>query len=115
MWVYSEFSSTVLQMSLLLAIAAELFLPVFNRWGMKVYVPLMAALQVIIFMGMWWFEAQRISNVSYWFEGSELHVLPFGWTIHATFGTVVLAAAIAWFAVVVAEGPALPTDIDSAE
>ena len=36
-------------------------------------------------------------------------------TIHATFGTVVLAAAIAWFAVVVAEGPALPTDNASAE
>ena len=108
MWVYSEFSSTVFQMSLLLALAAELFLPAFNRWGMKVYVPLMATAQVVIFMGMWWVEAQRISNVSYWFEGSELHVLPFGWTIHATFGTVVLAAAIAWFAVVVAEGPSLP-------
>ena len=108
MWVYSEFSSIVFQMSLLLALAAELFLPVFHRWGMKVYVPLMAAAQVVIFMGMWWLEAQRISNVSYWFEGSELHVLPFGWTIHATFGTVVLAAAIAWFAVVVAEGPTPP-------
>ena len=82
-------------MSLLLAIAAELFLPVFHRWGMKVYIPLMAAAQVVIFMGTWWVEAQRISNVSYWFEGNELHVLPFGWTIHATFGTVVLAAAIA--------------------
>ena len=33
MWVYAEFSSIVFQMSLLLALAAELFLPVFHRWG----------------------------------------------------------------------------------
>ena len=31
----------------------------FHRWGMKVYIPLMAAAQVVIFMGMWWFEAQQ--------------------------------------------------------
>ena len=31
---------------------------------MKAYVPLMAAAQVVIFMGMWWLEAQQISNVS---------------------------------------------------
>ena len=112
MWVYSEFSSAVFQMSLLLAIAAELLLPVFNRWGMKAYVPLMASVQVTIFMGMWWFEAQRISNASFWFEGSELHVLPFGWTIHATFGVIVLAATVAWFATVVAGQP-LPPELNA--
>ena len=70
--------------------------------------------QVTIFMGMWWFEAQRISNASFWFEGSELHVLPFGWTIHATFGVIVLAATVAWFATVVAGQP-LATRIECAK
>ncbi len=111
MWVYTEFSQTVFQMSLLLAVAAELFLPVFRRWGMKVYVPLMAATQVVIFMARWWIEAQSISNVLYWTEGLNLHVLPFGWSVHATFGTIVLAAAVAWFAVVVAEAPSMPDDV----
>ncbi|MGB1485332.1 MAG: hypothetical protein ACPG9E_05005, partial [Poseidonia sp.] len=72
--------------SLLLALLAEVFLPVFNRWGTKVYIPLMASMQVVVFMAMWWIQARTLSNVGYWFEGDELHVLPFGWTIHATFG-----------------------------
>lgn len=110
MWVYSEFDGTVLQMSLLLALLAEVFLPVFNRWGTKVYIPLMASMQVVVFMAMWWIQARTLSNVGYWFEGDELHVLPFGWTIHATFGVVVLSAAIAWFSVVVADGPSLPVE-----
>lgn len=108
MWVYAEFDQNVLVMSLILAFIAELSLPLFNRWGMQVYVPLVAAAQVMVFMLKWWFEAQSLSNVLYWTEGDNLHVLPFGWTIHATLGTVVLAAFIAWFAVVVAEGPSAP-------
>ena len=113
MWVYAEFDQTVLVMSLILAFIAELSVPVFYRWGMQVYVPLVAAAQVLVFMLMWWFGAQSLSNVLYWTEGGDLHVLPFGWTIHATVGTVIVAASIAWFAVVVADGPTAPPLIES--
>ena len=80
---------------------------------MQVYVPLVAAAQVLVFMLMWWFGAQSLSNVLYWTEGGDLHVLPFGWTIHATVGTVIVAASIAWFAVVVADGQTAPPLIES--
>lgn len=113
MWVYAEFDQTVLMMSLILAFIAELSVPVFYRWGTQVYVPLVAAVQVLVFMLMWWFGAQSLSNVLYWTEGGNLHVLPFGWTIHATVGTVIVAASIAWFAVVVADGPTVPALVES--
>lgn len=111
MWVYSEFDRTVLQMSLVWAVIGEIALPVHRKYGIQVYVPFMAAMQVVVFMTSWFIRAQDISNVTYWNEGLELHVLPFGWTIHATMGAVVVAAGIAWFATVVAAGPALPSDL----
>ena len=114
MWVYSQFDQTVLWMSLVLATIGELAVPLNKKFGMGVYVPFMAAMQVLVLMTSWFIQAQDISNVTYWTEGTELHVLPFGWTIHATMGAVVVAAGIAWFATVVAVGPEMPKELHEA-
>ena len=49
-----------------------------------------------------------ISNVTYWTEGNDLHVLPFGWTIHSTIGSVVICAAIGWLASIIGFPPNTP-------
>ena len=113
-WVYSQFDQTVLWMSLVWATIGELAVPLNKKFGMGVYVPFMAAMQVLVLMTSWFIQAQDISNVTYWTEGTELHVLPFGWTIHATMGAVVVAAGIAWFATVVAVGPEMPKELHEA-
>ena len=114
MWVYSEFDRTVLLMSLAWAVIGEMALPLHKNFGMQVYVPFMVAMQVLVLMVSWFIQAQDVSNVTYWTEGTELHVLPFGWTIHSTMGAVVVAAGIAWFATIVAVGPDMPKELHEA-
>ena len=43
-----------------------------------------------------------------WWEGTDLHVAPFGWTVHATFGAVVLCAFVGVMATTLAFPPSLP-------
>ena len=37
----------------------------------------------------------RYLDTRYWIEGVNLHVIPFGWSIHSTVGSIVVSATIA--------------------
>ena len=100
-WVYSEFDSQNLTMGVTLAIVAEIVALGYNRIGPKVYIPLMAASQVIVFMAYGLMNVGDIAPTS-WIEGVNLHVIPFGWSIHSTIGSIVVCAAIGWFASIIA-------------
>ena len=104
-WVYSEFDSQNLTMGVTLAIVAEIVALGYNRIGPKVYIPLMAASQVIVFMAYGLMNVGDIAPTSYWIEGVNLHVIPFGWSIHSTIGSIVVCAAIGWFASIIAFPP----------
>ena len=92
-------------MGVTLAIVAEIFALGYNRIGPKVYIPLMAASQVIVFMAYGLMNVGDIAPTSYWIEGVNLHVIPFGWSIHSTIGSIVVCAAIGWFASIIAFPP----------
>ena len=49
-----------------------------------------------------------------WWEGTNLHMAPFGWTVHATFGAVVLCAFVGVMATTLAFPPSLP-DLNETE
>ncbi|MGB1589699.1 MAG: hypothetical protein ACPHDO_05115 [Candidatus Poseidoniaceae archaeon] len=112
-YVYTTFDNDILYMGLAWALIVELALPLYQKWGPKFYVPFIVATQVIVVMVSWYLKASDISNVSYWIEDGDLHVLPFGWTIHSTIGAVVVCATIGWLASVIGfppEKPDLNTD-----
>jgi hypothetical protein len=110
-WVYSEFDSNNLTMGLTLAIAAEIVAFGYERIGPKVYIPLMAASQVIVFMIYGLIGVGDIADTSYWIEGVNIHVIPFGWSIHSTIGSIVVCASIGWFASLIAFPPQHPDAI----
>ena len=108
LYVYTEFDIDVIYMGIIWATLVELALPMYNKWGPKLYIPFIVATQVIVVMVSWYLKASDISNVSYWVEDGDLHVLPFGWTIHSTIGAVVVCATIGWLASVIGFPPEKP-------
>ena len=108
LFVYTTFDRNVLYMGIVFAAIAELAVPLYKKWGAQIYLPLIAASQVIVLLVSVYIQASSISNVTYWFEGSDLHILPFGWTIHSTIGSVVVCATIGWLASVMAFAPQKP-------
>ena len=111
-WVYSEFDSSNFTMGLTLAIVAEIVAFSYDRIGPKVYIPLMAASQVIVFMIYGVMSVGDIADASYWIEGVNIHVIPFGWSIHSTIGSIVVCASIGWFASLIAFPPQHPKEIE---
>ena len=109
-WVYSEFDYSLLSMGVVLALFSEVFLFVQNKIGPKAYIPLMVALQVVVLLLFMLNFTSEISNVNYWIEGVNLHVLPFGWSIHSTVGAIVLCATIGWVGSIIAFPPKIPEE-----
>ena len=109
LYVYTEFDNSVLYMGMCWAILMELALPLYHTWRERVYIPFVVATQVMILIVSSFIATSDISNVNYWIEGGELHVLPFGWTIHSTIGSVVICATIGWFASVIGFPPRNPS------
>ena len=104
-WVYSEFDNSVFFMGLTLAAVAELGLIVYHFKGASVYLPMIVASQVLVLLA---FSLQKVSDISdtnYWIEGVNIHVIPFGWSIHSTVGAVVMCAVIGWFTSILAFTP----------
>ena len=95
-------------MGVTLAIVAEIVALAYNRIGPKVYIPLMVASQVMVFMIYGLMSVGDIADTSYWIEGINIHVIPFGWSIHSTIGSIVVCASIGWFASLIAFPPQHP-------
>jgi len=112
-WVYSEFDSNNLTMGITLAIIAEIVALGYDRIGPKVYIPFMVASQVIVFMMFALMRVSDISDTTYWIEGVNLHVIPFGWSIHSTIGSIVVCATIGWVASLIAFPPKHPKGIEN--
>ena len=103
-WVYAEFDQSMLVMGLIWAVLVEALRFMWIRGWRASFVAAAVALQVLVFQvtllvrGPW----------ATWWEGTDLHMVPFGWTVHATFGAVVLCAFVGVMATTLAFPPALP-------
>ena len=91
------------------AMVVELGLPILQRGWKRLFVPLVTTSQVSVVMISWWWRSEEWASSTYWIEGTNLHMLPFGWTIHATFGALVMCAFIGWIMSVVAFPPTIPS------
>ena len=111
-WVYSEFDSNNLTIGVTLAIVAEVLALGYDRIGPKIYIPLMVASQVIVFMIFALMSVSDIADTNYWIEGVNIHVIPFGWSIHSTIGSIVVCATIGWVASLIAFPPKHPKGIE---
>lgn len=111
-WVYSEFDARLLWMGVTLALLAEIGTLAYKKAGPHVYISLAAASQVVVLLLFSLADAARLTNTRYWVEGVNIHVVPFGWSVHSTFGAIVVCALIGWITGVVAMSPAVPTIID---
>jgi len=107
-WVYSEFDARLLWMGVTLALLAEIGMLAYKKIGAHVYISLVAASQVVVLLVFSLAEAARLTNTRYWIEGVNIHVIPFGWSVHSTFGAIVVCALIGWITSVVAMSPAVP-------
>ena len=107
-WVYSEFDAQLLWMGVTLALLAEIGMLAYKKIGAHVYISLVAASQVVVLLVFSLADAARLTNTRYWIEGVNLHVVPFGWSVHSTFGAIVVCALIGWITSVVAMSPAVP-------
>ena len=54
----------------------------------------MVAMQIIVLIAFMLISTADISDTRYWIEGVNLHVIPFGWSIHSTVGSIVVSATI---------------------
>ena len=96
-------------MGVTLALLAEIGVLVYKKAGPHVYISLAAAIQVVVLLLFSLADTARLTNTRYWIEGVNIHVVPFGWTVHSTFGAIVVCALIGWITSVVAMSPAVPT------
>ena len=111
-WVYSEFDSRLLWMGVSLALLAEIGVLAYQKIGPSVYISLVAASQVVVLLLFSLSDAVRLSNTRYWIEGVNIHLIPFGWSIHSTFGAIVVCALIGWITSIVAFSPEIPETDD---
>jgi len=111
-WVYSEFDTRLLWMGMTLALLAEVGMLAYKKTGPHVYISLAAASQVVVLLLFSLADAARLTNTRYWVEGVNIHVIPFGWSVHSTFGAIVVCALIGWITSVVAMSPTVPTAED---
>ena len=110
-WFYGEFDNTILFLGIVWAIVAEIMLPVIWKGWKRLFVALVVASQVVVFMASWLLHPHWMGVGPYWIEGTNLHVLPLGWTIHATIGSIVFCAIIGWLASIIVFPPSIP-DLD---
>jgi len=111
-WVYSEFDTRLLWMGMTLALLAEVGMLAYKKTGPHVYISLAAASQVVVLLLFSLADAAQLTNTRYWVEGVNIHVIPFGWSVHSTFGAIVVCALIGWITSVVAMSPTVPTAED---
>ncbi|MBI19707.1 MAG: hypothetical protein CMB73_03940 [Euryarchaeota archaeon] len=110
-WVYSTFDYSLLWMGLILAVIAEIFVFIHRMKGPKWYIPFMVAMQIIVLIGFMLISTADISDTRYWIEGVNLHVIPFGWSIHSTVGSIVVSATIAWVGSIIAFPSKMPKEL----
>ncbi len=110
-WFYGEFDNTILFLGIVWAIVVEFMLPVLWKGWKRLFVALVVGSQVVVFMASWWLRPVQLPGGLYWIEGTNLHVLPFGWSIHATIGSIIFCAILGWLASCVVSPPEIP-DLD---
>ena len=110
-WVYSTFDYSLLWMGLILALIAEIFVFIHRMKGPKWYIPFMVAMQIIVLIAFMLISTADISDTRYWIEGVNLHVIPFGWSIHSTVGSIVVSATIAWVGSIIAFPSKMPQEL----
>lgn len=103
-WVYAEFDRDVAVMGIVWALLVEVLRFVWVKGWRAAFVATAVALQSAVLQ-----VALLITGVrGTWWEGTNLHMAPFGWTVHATFGAVVLCAFVGVMATTLAFPPSLP-------
>ena len=71
----------------------------------------MVAMQIIVLIAFMLISTADISDTRYWIEGVNLHVIPFGWSIHSTVGSIVVSATIAWVGSIIAFPSKMPQEL----
>ena len=79
--------------------------------GPKLYIPFMVAMQIIVLIVFMLASTADLSDTRYWIEGVNIHVIPFGWGIHSTVGSMVVSATIAWVGSIIAFPSKVPQDL----
>jgi hypothetical protein len=111
-WVYANNGLATLVQGLVWAMLLEGLRGLWLSGRRHLFMALATATQVII--GIVW-ALRALPNtgpVRTWTEGSDLHLVPYGWTVHATFGVVVLAAFIGVIATSIVMPPDVKDDTD---
>jgi hypothetical protein len=103
-WVYSEFDRDVALMGIVWALLVEAIRFMWTKGWRAAFVATAVSLQVIVMQVALLIGGRRGT----WWEGTDLHMAPFGWTVHATFGAVVLCAFVGVMATTLAFPPNLP-------
>ena len=108
-WVYANNGLSTLVQGLVWAVLLEGLRGLWLSRRRYLFMALATSTQVIIGI-VWALRAlPNTGSVRTWMEGTDLHLVPYGWTVHATFGVVVLAAFIG----VIATSIVMPPDVNN--
>ncbi len=106
-WVYANNGLATLVQGLVWAVLLEGLRGLWLSGRRYLFMALATATQVVIGF-VWALRAlPNTGSVRTWMEGTDLHLVPYGWTVHATFGVVVLAAFIG----IIATSIVMPPDV----
>ena len=103
-WVYAEFDRDVAVIGIAWALLVEALRFMWTKGWRASFVATSVALQAVVLQVALFISGPRGT----WWEGTNLHMAPFGWTVHATFGAVVLCAFVGVMATTLAFPPSLP-------
>ncbi len=106
-WVYANNGASTLVLGLVWAVFLEACRGLWLTGRRHLFIALATASQVIL--GIVWtlLALPTTGSARRWMEGTDLHLAPYGWTVHATFGVVVLAAFIG----LIATSIVMPPDV----
>lgn len=106
-WVYANNGASTLVQGLVWAVFLEACRGLWLTGRRHLFIALATASQVIL--GIVWtlLALPTTGSARRWMEGTDLHLAPYGWTVHATFGVVVLAAFIG----LIATSIVMPPDV----
>jgi hypothetical protein len=106
-WVYANSGPAMLVQGLIWAVILEGLRGLWMSGHRHVFMALATASQVVVGIVAALLALPKTATVRTWMEGTDLHLVPYGWSVHATFGVVVLAAFIG----VIATSIVMPPDV----
>jgi len=109
-WVYANSGPAVLVQGLIWAVFLEGLRGLWLSGRRHVFMALATGSQVVVGIVAALLALPNTGTEGTWMEGTDLHLVPYGWSVHATFGVVVLAAFIG----VVATSIVMPPDVAEA-